>query len=176
VNAKTPDPDVNTQQCAFQDGISDNLCFGCGPSNPYGLQIKSHWDGEEAVCSYQPLPHHAAGPAHIVNGGIIATLIDCHCVCTAIADAYRRAGQTVGREPHLWYATGALNIKYLAPAAIDQPLHLRAKITAAHEKKTILECSLTSDGTVCATAEVVAVRVPSAWAKPRSEPVLADTK
>jgi hypothetical protein len=26
---------------------------------------------------------------NVVNGGIIATVIDCHCVCTAITAAYR---------------------------------------------------------------------------------------
>ena len=165
--------DLSGKQRAFQDQMSDNLCFGCGSENPDGLQIKSFWDGADSVCSYQPLTHHAAGPPHIVNGGIIATLIDCHCVCTAIADAYRRAGQPIGSAPLLWYATGALNIKYLAPASIDQPLRLRAQLTETHVKKTILACSVTSGGTVCATAQVVAVRVPSAWTQPPSASMAA---
>ncbi len=31
---------------ALQDLISHNHCYGCGPDNPDGLQIKSYWDGE----------------------------------------------------------------------------------------------------------------------------------
>ena len=77
----------------FQDLIQGNHCFGCGPHNPAGLQIKSTWSGEkESVCVFQPSAHHCAAPTKFLNGGIIATIIDCHSVCTAIAYAYRQAG------------------------------------------------------------------------------------
>ena len=48
--------------------------------------------GEEAVCTWQPQPNHTSGPPHILNGGIIAVLMDCHCICTAVAAAYRAEG------------------------------------------------------------------------------------
>lgn len=37
---------------AFQDHWPDIAanCWGCGRNNEHGLQIKSHWDGDEAVC------------------------------------------------------------------------------------------------------------------------------
>jgi len=148
---------------AIQDAISGNLCFGCGADNPRGLRIKSHWVGEESVCVYHPEPHHCAGPPHVVNGGILATLIDCHCVCSAISDAYRREGREVGTAPPLWYVTGGLSIRYLRPTPIDHPIELRARITEATTKKTVLECTLSSNGESCATAEVVAIRVSRAW-------------
>ena len=148
---------------AIQDSIVGNLCFGCGADNPQGLQIKSRWDGDESVCEYQPQPHQAAGPRHIVNGGIIATLIDCHCVCTAIDDAYRREGRVTGSVPKLWYATGKLNVNYLRPTPIDKPVRLVAKVLEFTDKKTVIDCTLSSDGEPCATAEVVAVRVPAEW-------------
>ena len=34
---------------AFQDAMKDNFCWGCGADNPDGLQLKSHWDGDESV-------------------------------------------------------------------------------------------------------------------------------
>ena len=34
---------------AFQDTVPDNHCYGCGPENPKGMQIKSYWDGDETV-------------------------------------------------------------------------------------------------------------------------------
>ena len=84
-------------EIAIQDLLPENHCFGCGPLNPEGLQIKSFWSGEsETICTYQPESKHAAGPTHILNGGVIATLIDCHCICTAVAEAYRREGRDVG--------------------------------------------------------------------------------
>ena len=48
--------------------------------------------GDEAVSTFTPQPFHMAGPTNVLNGGIIGTVIDCHCICTAFADAYRREG------------------------------------------------------------------------------------
>lgn len=151
------------EQRAFQDEISDNLCWGCGPTNEHGLQIKSSWDGDESVCTFRPMPQHMAGPKDILNGGIIATLIDCHCVCTAIAAAYRAEGREIGTEPSIWCVTASLHVTYLRPTPIDEPVALRARITEKKGKKTILTCSLFSKGGECARGEVVAVRVPADW-------------
>ena len=148
---------------AFQDQMQDNFCFGCGADNPDGLQIKSSWDGEEAVCLFQPLPHHAAGPRHVLNGGIIATIIDCHTVCSAMADAYRREGRGVGEAPSLWYATGNLTIRYKRPTPLAGPVELRATISRFDERRTTLECRLIAEGKTCVEGEVEAVRVPASW-------------
>jgi len=148
---------------AFQDLIPDNGCFGCGPHNAHGLRLKSRWEGDEAVATYVPLPYQTAGPPDVLNGGIIATIIDCHTVCTAIAHAYRSEGREIGSEPHVWYATGKLEVRYLKPTPLDRPVHLRARIVEVDGRKTRLECTLSSDGDACAEASVVAVRVPPEW-------------
>jgi len=153
-----------TEQLALQDQIPGNHCFGCGPHNDRGLRIKSYWsDGDSSRCEFLPQPHHSAGPVQYLNGGIIATVIDCHTICTAIADGYRQAGRAVGSGDKIWYATGKLEVNYRAPAAIDKPAMLEAIIIERSERKTLLHCTLNSDGRVCATAEVVAVRVPDNW-------------
>ena len=156
--------DVRTEQ-AFQDLIPHNFCFGCGPANAGGLQIKSFWteDPATAVCTWTPEPHHAAGPSHVLNGGIIATLIDCHCVCTAMAQAYREEGRAVGSDPHLWFATGSLQVKYLKPTRLDEPVRLVASIEKSKWNKVTLSCDLFSGNDRCAIAKVVAVRVPASW-------------
>lgn len=148
---------------SIQEHIPDNHCFGCGTLNPDGLHIHSHWQGDETVCVWTPLPQHMAGPTHILNGGIIATIIDCHSVCTAIAEAYRREGRDVGEGPQLWYATGRLEVRYLRPTDLAAPVTLRARIVEAGQRKTVLGCTLTSENELRAEAEVVAVRVPPAW-------------
>ncbi|WP_237056848.1 PaaI family thioesterase [Microbulbifer sediminum] len=151
-------------ETAIQDQIPHNHCFGCGPENDAGLQIKSFWTtADSSRCEFMPGAHHCAGPTHYLNGGIIATVIDCHTICTAIADGYRQAGREVGTGDKIWYATGKLDIQYRAPAAIDKPAVLEAEIVERTERKTLLTCTLSSDGRVCATAEVVAVRVPDNW-------------
>jgi acyl-coenzyme A thioesterase PaaI-like protein len=150
------------KQQAFQDQIPDNHCYGCGPGNREGLRLKSFWEGEESVANFQPQPAHAAGPRHVLNGGIIATIIDCHCVCTAIADAYRREGRAIGADPPIWYATASLRIEYLRPTLIAEPISLRARILEAGPRKTRLDCVLLAGGEECARGEVLAVRVAEA--------------
>jgi acyl-coenzyme A thioesterase PaaI-like protein len=150
---------------AFQDQMNGHHCWGCGTLNEHGLKIKSYWSGDEAVCTWSPSSYHAAGPKQALNGGIIATVIDCHCVGTAIAAAYRAEEREIGSSPSYWYVTGSLNVKYLRPTSISEEVVLRAKVKEMTEKKTILTCSLTSGGKECASAEVVAVRVPPTWSE-----------
>ena len=52
----------------------------------------------------------------------MATIIDCHCMGTAIADAYRRENRDLNTEPVYRYATGTLNVKYLKPNPYDYDL------------------------------------------------------
>lgn len=148
---------------AFQDQIPDNFCYGCGPGNEQGLRIKSYWDGDESLSTFVPHAYHTAGPKQILNGGIIATIVDCHCLCTAIADSYRRENRPIGTSPQIWCATASLKIEYLRPVALDRPVTLRARVDETGPKKTKLSCSVFSEGRECAKAEVLAVRVPPMW-------------
>lgn len=107
-------------------------------------------------------------PHDIVNGGIIAAVIDCHSVCTAIADAYRRAGRYAGdgKRPLLWYATASLHINYLKPTRLSVPFSVRAKVVNVDRRRTTLTAELVSDdGTLTCIGEVVAAQVPDRWAR-----------
>jgi len=148
---------------AIQDSIPHNHCYGCGPENPDGLQIKSYWDGEASLCTYLPRPEQCAGPTQYLYGGTIASIIDCHCVCTSIANYYQRDGFEVGEGPPVWCVTGGLQVRYLKPTPIDHPVELRATIRECTDKKTILDCTLSYDGVVTAEGEVIAIRVPDEW-------------
>jgi hypothetical protein len=35
---------------ALQDIWAQGTCYGCGPANPHGLQIKSYWDEAAMPC------------------------------------------------------------------------------------------------------------------------------
>jgi acyl-coenzyme A thioesterase PaaI-like protein len=149
---------------AIQDSIPHNHCWGCGTLNPRGLQIKSYWDGEESVCNLQPAPEFMAGPTDVLYGGYIAAVIDCHCICTAIAHAYRVAGREIGAEPLLWSVTASLKIDYLAPTPIGSAVELRARVREHQGRKRVVECLLRADGKERARAEVLAIEVPgTAW-------------
>ena len=148
---------------AIQDRLRDNHCYGCGADNPHGLQIKSYWDGEVSTCTYVPRAEQSAGPTQYLYGGLIASLIDCHSVGTAMANYYDREGREVGSDPQIWCVTARLTVNYLKPTPIGQPVELRAKIIECTDRKTVLATTLSAAGEVTAEGEVVAVRVPSSW-------------
>ena len=154
-------------QLAFQDYMERNKCWGCGSSNELGLHIKSYWSGDESVCTWMPHKHHMAGPTHILNGGIIATIIDCHSICTAIAAAYREEGRELNTKPFIWYVTASLKIDYIRPTPISEPVTLGARVKEMKGRKSVVICSLYSKGEECTRGEVLAIRVSPDWYEER---------
>lgn len=146
-------------EAAFQDQGAVYHCHGCGADNERGLRIKSYRDGEEAVATWQPQPHHCGGTRENLNGGIIASLIDCHSLNLAIAQAYRAEQRPIGSAPRIGYVTANLNVSYRKPTPIDQPIDLRARITRQEGRKVWVSCTLSSGGEVRATGEVLGIRV-----------------
>lgn len=145
---------------AMQD-VMPVHCFGCGSLNGQGLQIKSFWSGEDVVCAWRPQPHHIGYPG-ILYGGMIACVVDCHCLWTATAYAHRAAGVELDGTWRFPYVTGALTVNYRKPAPIDGAIELRARVAEFGERKALVKCSVTAKGLLCAEAEVVAVRAPTA--------------
>ena len=93
-----------------------------------------------------------------MNGGIIATLIDCHCMGTSMAYAYKSEGRGLESLPEYRYVTGTIKVKYIAPTP-NKKIKLIAKIESYSEKKIFLKCNLISDNTITVQAEVLAFRV-----------------
>ena len=148
-----------------------NHCFGCGEDNPGGVGIRTRWDRPGSTVSMwelAPAAHPFADPPDVVNGGVIASVIDCHAICTAIADAYRRAGREIGDDGEtILYATGSLTVSYKAPARLNGKLVARARIVEVSDRRTELEVTVTDDsGQITAEGTVTAVQVPGAWANP----------
>lgn len=136
-----------------------SYCFGCGRNNKKGLQIKSFWEGNEAICIWAPKEEYMAGKG-ILCGGIIATLIDCHCLNTAIAATYKSEGRELNTEPFIPYATGTLQVQLLKPISLEKLVTLRAKIEKIKDKKIFVSCLVFSDNILCAQGEIIAVGVP----------------
>ena len=141
----------------FQDYMSGNICFGCGKNTKGGLHIKSYWNGNHSECIWKPKIIHQ-GWVNIMNGGIIATLIDCHCMGTAMAYAYKIEGRSLNSLPQYKYATGSIKIKYIAPTP-NEEIMLIAKIESYSEKKVLLKCDLISHKNKTVIADVWAFRV-----------------
>jgi acyl-coenzyme A thioesterase PaaI-like protein len=148
----------------FDDGraLQDRLqvhCFGCGALNAHGLHIKSRWDGDEFLCVWRPRPEHIGHPGY-VYGGTIASVVDCHAIWAALSVHCREAGHDLNSgSPSFAVVTANLSVNFLKPAAVAQPLELRARIIEHGERKLVVACSVRQGATECATAEVVTVRV-----------------
>jgi acyl-coenzyme A thioesterase PaaI-like protein len=103
-----------------------NECFGCGSLNAHGLQIKSVLYGDDTLCKWQPEPYHIGYPGYVC-GGIVASVVDCHCIWTAIAHHCRENSQSLDADtPPVAYVTGALKVNYLKPIPIEGRMELRA--------------------------------------------------
>ncbi len=148
-------------QRAFQDYYPDDLshCYGCGRLNEDGLQVKSYWDGEETVCTFHPRPYHVAIPGY-VYGGLIASLIDCHCTGTAAAAAYRAEGRAMDTEPPLRFVTASLHVDFLRPTPLGVPLEIRGRVKKIEGRKVVVAAALRAEGQISARGEVVAVQMP----------------
>lgn len=144
-------------ESAMQDRVKVQ-CYGCGSLNPHGLQIKSFWAGDEVVCVWRPGAEHIGHPG-VLYGGLIASVVDCHCIWTAAAHAYRRAGREMSGTLEYAYVTASLRVDYRKPVPIEQAVELRARETEFTGRKSIITCAVTSRGVLCAQAEVVAVLV-----------------
>lgn len=162
METKTGGPELAEK--AFQDYYPEPFaqCYGCGRMNEHGLQIKTHWEGDETVTVYQPRPYHTAIPGY-VYGGLIASLIDCHSTGTAAAAVVRSEGRAIDSEPALRFVTASLHVDYLRPTPIDGPLEVRATIKELKARKVVVASRLYAGGEVCARGEVVAVLMPEGF-------------
>ncbi len=132
----------------------ETRCFGCGPANPRGLQIKTFIEGDEGICHFRPQKHHESF-AGAVAGGIIGTLFDCHCNWTA-AHHLMRAG---GAEEPPSTVTASYQVKFLRPTPSDRVLRLVARVVEADGRRATVEGRLEVDGEVTATCRAVFVAV-----------------
>ena len=146
-------------EVAFQDQGAVHHCHGCGADNERGLRLKSYWDGDEAIAAWRAQPHHCGGTRKNLNGGIIASLIDCHSLNLAIAQAYRAEQRPIGSAPRIGYVTANMNVAYLKPTPIEELIELRARIAKIDGRKAWVSCTLSAAGVIRATGEVLGVRV-----------------
>ncbi|RLI60232.1 MAG: PaaI family thioesterase [Candidatus Thorarchaeota archaeon] len=129
-------------------------CYGCGARNPRGLQLRSYWDDDEVVATWTPEDHHLAPPG-ILNGGVIATLIDCHATGAANAEAHRW-GLVDGFDA--MYVTASLHVDYMKPTPLRSSVTLKGRVEEVGERSIMVTCELKSEGAVCARGKVLAVR------------------
>jgi acyl-coenzyme A thioesterase PaaI-like protein len=133
--------------------VPDLTCFGCGPANDRGLRLKSFPSGNGAVATFVPWPEHDNGLGYL-NGGIAATVLDCHSAAAVMVESARR-GWTVAGGPPLQYVTAGLDVRYLRPTPLREPLELRAQVVEAAETQMTVEVEIVWDGKPRAAASAL---------------------
>ncbi len=146
---------------AIQDTYPDESahCFGCGRLNDHGLRLRTFWDGDETVTRYTPEPWHIAIPGY-VNGGLLASLMDCHGTGTAAAAAYRMESREPGSEPPHRFVTASLHVEYRRPTPLGIELEVRGRARSIEGRKVVVEARILANGEVTVTGEIVAVEMP----------------
>ena len=152
---------MTTPPLAVQDFYPDGFahCFGCGRLNGAGHQLKTSWDGDETIARFTPKAHHIAVPG-FVYGGLIASLIDCHAMGTAAAAAERAAGREIGEASAPRFVTASLRVDYLKPTPLGPELEIRGRVKEQGGRKTVVDVTVSVQGTITARGEVIAVLMP----------------
>lgn len=140
---------------SLQDQFAPRLiCFGCGPANQAGLQLKSFVDGDQLQATFRASPHHQAFEG-ILNGGIIGTLLDCHCNWMACFHMMVR-DQT---EVPPCTVTAEYTIEMLKPTPIADLIELRAHVVDSDRRRTTTAGTLMVNGQITAHCRGVFVAV-----------------
>ena len=142
------------EMCLQERYAPASSCFGCGPANAKGLRIRSFVQGDQVVATWQPEPHHEAFPG-MLNGGIIGSLLDCHCNWTAAWHLMRQAGA----DTPPCTVTAEYSIKLRRPTPTDAPVLLRAKVAELQPDRARITATLEAGGRVCATCDGLFVAV-----------------
>ena len=123
---------------SLQDQFAPNLvCFGCGPANQKGLQIKSFVKGERVFAEFETQDHHQAYQG-MINGGIIGALLDCHMNWTACWHLMQR----LKMDAPPCSVTAEYRVVFKAPTPSDQPLRLEAWVTDSSDRKAVIEATI----------------------------------
>ncbi|SET47759.1 PaaI family thioesterase [Stigmatella erecta] len=146
-----PTPDSQSLQERY---APHSACFGCGPSNPQGLRIRSRVEEDRVVAEWTPAEHHQAFPG-MLNGGIIGSLLDCHCNWTA-AYHLMKAG---GLESPPCTVTADYTIQLKRPTPLAGPVLLEARPVELKADRAVIEGTLTAGGKVTATCRGTFVAV-----------------
>lgn len=119
-------------------------CFGCGHANADGLQLRSYPDGDAVTATFLPWPQHDNGLGYL-NGGIIATVLDCHSAAVVVLEADRRDWPALPGAA-LPYVTAGLDLKYLRPSPLTEPVELFGEVLSASEAEMTARVELRWDG------------------------------
>ena len=115
---------------SLQDQYYPNgTCFGCGPCNGDGLQIKSYSTDRGVIATWTASEKYDNGFG-FVNGGIISTLLDCHSAASVMKETVKRYGDFCidnfehFDDKHPVYLTNQINVTFRRPILLHSEITL----------------------------------------------------
>ena len=140
---------------AIQDRYAPNsICFGCGPANKEGLQIKSYRTDDGLEMEFECEEKHQAFPG-VINGGIIGALLDCHGNWTAAMAIMDRNGLDAPQCT----VTAQYEVKLKRPMPLGPTLKLQSRVLALQDDRAEVIIELKADEKTCATGRGLFVAV-----------------
>ena len=116
-----------------------DLCFGCGQSNLFGLQLEVERRPEGGVAGRFFVKQDHQGPPGYAHGGVLATALD-----EAMALLLHGQGK--------FALTGQLEVNLEAPAPVGTFVEVQADVERVEGRRLHLAASAASDGRTVATA------------------------
>ena len=155
IEHKTTESDVILSGKSVQDEFASNsICFGCGPSNKEGLQLKSYRSKGGLVAEFQCEEKHQAFPG-VINGGIIGSLIDCHGNWTAAIAIMDNNGW----ERPRCTVTAQYEVKLKRPTPFGKKLKMNSRVLALQKDRAEVIIELKAEGKTCATGRGLFIAV-----------------
>jgi acyl-coenzyme A thioesterase PaaI-like protein len=135
---------------SIQESLYPELtCFGCGHANPRGVHLRSYRDGDRTVGEFSPLPEHDNGFG-FVNGGIIATVLDCHGAAAVVWEVANQGWKTPEGSPAP-FVTASFHVKFHRPAPLGCTLRLTASPESIDASEIIVRSEMAVDSKVTST-------------------------
>lgn len=113
-------------------GAEGYNCFGCCPSNSYGVKMQFYEDGKDIVCFWKPQEHYQSW-VNTLHGGIQSVLLDEICGWV-ISHHLRKSGVTAKMET-----------RFRKPVMINQDyVELRARLRETRRNIAIVDGEILS--------------------------------
>ena len=111
----------------------DQRCFGCGPKNETGMQLRFFRDGDTVHTTFEAKPDWEGAPG-IVHGGLQSTLAD------------EIGAWTVVTLTGNFGFTTTMQLRFLRPARADKPIEATGEIIDRTESSARVRVTLLQEG------------------------------
>ena len=120
---------------------SEQRCFGCGPHNHRGMQLRFRVEGDEVITELTAVEGWE-GPPNVFHGGLQATLAD------------ELAGWTIVGLLGCMGFTTSMHVRYVRPIKIGVPIIGRGRIGARRDPIVTVNVRLEQNGKLGCGARV----------------------